>query len=256
MSNIDKVRAKIAALLKKTESNGASESEAAAAMAIASKLMAEHSVTMEDIKMNTQAAREFIKRRFNDGKKLSVIDSVVSTAIARYTDTKVWNTKEFAGFKSGLTSKGNRRMKTESNLTFYGYAVDVELAEYIYKVCEAAMDTEWSRFSARVPQGQRKQVRSSFMIGMAVRLRDRLDDMKEDNVARTNGTDLVVLKQQLVEIAAKEELKLNLKSAGYAGGSTKNFSTDAFEAGQEAGDRVRFNRAVHDGPAGGVKLIA
>lgn len=255
MSNIDKVRAKIAALLKKTEANGASESEASSAMAIASRLMAEHGVTIEDIKNNSEAARDFIKRRFNDGKKLSILDTVVSNAIAMYTDTKVWNSKEFSGFKQGFTAKGNRRMKTESNLMFYGYAVDVELAEYIYKVCDAAMEAEWNRFSLRVPQGSRKQVRSSFMIGMAARLRDRLNEMKQENTTRSNGTDLVVLKRQLVETAAKEDLKLNLKS-GYAGNGPKNFSKNAFDAGKDAGNRVRFNRAVHDGPTGGVKLIA
>lgn len=255
MSNIDKVRTKIAALLKKTEANGASESEASAAMAIASKLMAEHGVTLEDIKSNSKAAHDFIKRRFNDGKKLSTLDTIVSTAIARYTDTKVWNSKEFAGFKQGRTSKGNHRTKTESNLMFYGYAVDVELAEYIYKVCDIAMESEWNRFAIRVPQGSRKQVRSSFMIGMAVRLRDRLKEMKNETTIHTNSTDLVILKGQLVEAAAKEELKLNLKS-GYASSNPKNFSMNAFDAGKKAGDLVRFNREVEDGPQGGVKLIA
>lgn len=255
MSNLDKVRAKIAALLKKTEANGASESEASAAMAIASKLMTEHGVTMEDINTNSEAARDFIKRRFNDGKKLTILDKIVSTAIATYTDTKVWNDLEFAGFKQGFTVNGKRRMKTESNLTFYGYAVDVELAEYIYKVCDAAMEAEWGRFAVRIPQGSRKQVRSSFMIGMAARLRDRLNEMKQENITRSSGTDLVVLKRQLVEAAAKEDLSLNLRK-GYAGSGTKNFSANAFAAGTEAANRVRFNRAVQDGPAGGVKLIA
>lgn len=255
MSNIDKVRAKIAALLKKTEANGASESEASAAMAIASKLMLEYGVTMEDIKAGSEAARDFIKRRFNDGKKLSIIDTFVATAIARYTDTKVWNSKEFAGFKRGFTVNGKRRRNTESNLMFYGYAVDVELAEYIYKMCDSAMESEWVRFAGLVPRGSRKQVRSSFMIGMAARLRDRLNVMKDENTINTNGTDLVIMKGQLVEAAAKEELKLNLK-AGQSGNGPKNFSRDAFNAGAEAGDRVRFNRAVQDGPVGGVKLIA
>lgn len=256
MSNIDKVRAKIAALLKKTEANGASESEASAAMAIAAKLMAEHSVTMEDIKSNNEASRDFTLRQFNDGKKLSVVDSFVSTAIARYTDTKVWNSKEFAGYKSGVTRTGKLRMKTESNLMFYGYTVDVELAEYIYKTCDVAMETEWKLFSGRIPQGKRKQVRSSFMIGMAARLRDRLDALKVQNVAETKGTDLIVLKHQLVETAAREHLNLQDLKAGYSGGATKNFSRSAFAAGQEAANRVRFNREVQDGPTGGVKLLA
>jgi hypothetical protein len=82
MSNIDKIRTKIAALLKKTEANGASEAEAAAAMAIASKLMAEHSVTMKDLRDNTAAARDFTKRKVNEGaKNMTVVDKFVATAI-------------------------------------------------------------------------------------------------------------------------------------------------------------------------------
>ena len=256
MSNLDKIRGKIAALLEKTEANGASESEASAAMTIAAKLMAEHSVTMDDIKSNNEASRDFTLRRFNDGKTLSVIDSFVSAAIARYTDTKVWNSKEFAGYKSGMTRTGKLRRKTESNLMFYGYSVDVELAEYIYKTCDFAMETEWKMFSGRLPQGSRKQYRSSFMIGMAARLRQRLLSLKEENMAKSKGTDLIVLKGQLVEAAAKEHLNLGKMKTGYSGGATKKFSEAAFNAGQKAGNNVRFNREIQDGPTGGVKLLA
>lgn len=256
MSNGDKIRSKIAALLKKTETNGATEAEAAAAMAIAAKLMGEHGVTMEDIKSNNEASRDFTLRQFNDGKKLSVIDRFVATAIGRYTDTKVWNSKEFAGFKRGVTRNGNARMKTESNLMFYGYTVDVELAEYIYKVCDFAMETEWKLFSGRIPQGSRKQYRTSFMLGMADRLRKRLDALKSHNVVETKSTDLIVLKNQIVEAAHSELLNGRKLKGGYSGASTKKFYIDAFAAGGEAGDRVRFNREVEDGPQGGVKLIA
>lgn len=253
--NIDKVRTKIAALMKKTQENGASESEAMAAMAIAEKLMSEYGVTLDDIKNNAQNTRDFTKRRFGVGKKLSVLDKIVAPAIARYTDTKVWNNLVFAGFKQGRTSTGKARMKTESNLMFYGYSVDVELAEYIYNVCDIAIDTEWNRFMVTVPRGMRKQIRSSFILGMTVRIRDRLDEMKKDNVVRSGSKDLMVLKSQLVETAFKEGLGITLgKPSG--GVSAKNFTSSVYDAGKQAGDRVRFNREVHDGPAGGVKMIA
>jgi hypothetical protein len=252
MSNIDKIRTKIAALLKKTEANGASEAEAAAAMVIASKLMAEHSVTMKDLRDNTAAARDFTKRKVNEGaKNMTVVDKFVATAIGAYTDTKVWNAKEFDGFKMG---KRKAKVKYSSNITFYGYSVDVELAEYIYKICDSAVEMEWKKFSRSVPAGARAKARVTFQLGMALRLRDRLMDMKKENIENTNGTDLVVLKKQLVETAFKEQLNVKL---GAAGNSKVTYYTGAaFEAGKKAGDTVRFNREVHDGPQGGVKLIA
>lgn len=256
MSNLDKVRVKIEALLKKTEANGASEFEAQVAMMKAQQLMDEHGITLEDLNHGVKQS-DFIRRKFSDGQKLSILDRYVASSIARYTDTKVWNDLEFAGFKQGRTATGKRRMKTTSNLTFYGFAVDVELASYIYKVCDVAMETEWKKFSMKLPTGERKAARSSFMIGMAVRLRTRLDELKQENVQKTEGRNqLVVLKKQLVERAANEELNLNLNmKKSYATGPSK-FNGNAFLAGQEAGNRVRFNREVQDGPTGGVKLIA
>ena len=252
MSNIDKIRAKISALLKKTEANGASESEAAAAMAIASKLMAEHGVTMNDIKENTAAARDFSKRHVNPGaKNLSVVDKFVATAIATYTDTKVWNSKGFDGFKMGKTKM---KAKYSSNLMFYGYSVDVELAEYIYKICDSAVEAEWKKFSRTVPAGSRAKARVTFQLGMALRLRDRLLEMKSANIQESNGTALVVLKKQLVETSFKNDMNVKLGKAATSSVTYRNGAV--FEAGKNAAENVRFNREVYDGPRGGVKLLA
>lgn len=255
MNNLDKVRVKIEALLKKTEANGASEHEAQFAMLKAQQLMEEHGISLEDLSHGVKQS-DFIRRKFSDGKKLSILDRYVAASIARYTDTKVWNDLEFAGYKNGRTVNGKRRINTTSNLTFYGFAVDVELAHYIYKVCDAAMETEWKTFSVGLPTGQRKAARSSFMLGMAVRLRTRLTDLKQQNVQKTSDRNqLVVLKNQLVERAAKEELNLGHMKKGYSS-SPSVVNGNAYYAGQEAADRVRFNREVEDGPTGGVKLIA
>jgi hypothetical protein len=251
MSSIEKIRAKISALLKKTESNGATEAEASAAMAIAAKLMSEHGVTMNDIKDNTETARDFTKMRVNEGSKnLSVIDKFVAVAIASYTDTKVWNSKEFDGFKFG---KKNTKAKYVSRVMFYGYSVDVELANYIYKICSSAVDTEWLKYSRTIPAGVRAKARITFQLGMAMRLRERLLTMKKTIIEETNGRELVVLKKELVETAFKNE-NADLKKNRMA--KTSYRPGQVFEDGKKAGDAVRFNREVHDGPQGGVKLLA
>ena len=252
MSNFDKIRAKISALMKKTEANGASEAEAASAMAIASKLMAEHGVTLADIKDNTAAAHDFSKRHVNPGaKNMTVVDKFVATAIARYTDTKVWNSKEFETYR---WYKKGPKPKFSSNLMFYGYSVDVELAEYIYKICDSAVEMEWKKFARTIEQGARAKARVSFQLGMSLRLRDRLIGMKKVVIEETNGSSLVVLKTQLVDASFKNNVTENLEK-----GVTPNVRYTAgkvFEAGKNAAESVLFNREVHDGPQGGVKLIA
>lgn len=255
MNNLDKIRTKIAALLAKNTANGATEAEAEMAMARAQQMMDEYGVTLDDITSQKVNATDFTLRRFNDGAKLSVIDSFVAAAIGRYTDTKVWNELRFAGWKSGRTNKGNSRRKTSSNLMFYGFSIDVELAEYIYKTCETAMETEWKLFSGALPVGARKTARKSFMIGMGVRLRERLDALKARNVAKvdTRG-QLVLIKRELVERAARDELNVDKLKKGTSA-ATKIYA-NAYDAGKAAGEKVRFNREIHDGPTGGVKLIA
>lgn len=249
MQKLDKIRAKITALLKKNSENGATESEANAAMMIAARLMDEHGITMNDIKNNTEAARDFVKTAAGEKSgTLHPIDQFVVTSIAAYTDTKVWNAKSWG--KVGPTGRQN----TESIVTFYGYSVDVELALYIREICKTAMETEWWKFAEKLPQGSRRSQRKSFMIGMALRLRDRLQELKEENTVKGNSTDLVVLKNQLVEISFKEDLKVNF--AKQTNKSVSYYAGNAFKAGKEAAENVRFNRSVYEGPQGGVKLIA
>ena len=245
MSKLDNVRTKIAALMSKTKANGATEAEANAAMAIASKLMAEYGVTLESLKQNPSSKQDFTLRRFNDGVNLSVLDKFVATAIAKYTDTKAWN--ELKPMYSDY------KRKTEANVMFYGYSVDVELAEYIYNVCKYAMETEWKKYSIKLPKGYRKAARTSFMLGMAVRLRDRLIELKAENVAHSGGSALVVVKTDLIEKSIREDLKVgDLKGSN---SSTRYRSGRAFNDGKEAGNRVKFNRSVHNGPTGGAKMI-
>ncbi len=252
MANLDKIREKIAALLKKTEANGASEAEAAAAMTIASKLMGEHGVTLADIKENNESARDFMQRRANEGaKNLSVVDKFVASAIAAYTDTKVWNSRKFDGFKH---TKKSTKYKYESSLMYYGYSVDVELAYYIYKICDAAVETEWKKYSVTVPAGARAKARVTFQLGMALRLRDRLIDMKASNIQETKGSELIVLKKQLVETSFKDKIK-GLSERGTTSG-VKYRAGEVFEAGKKAAENVRFNREVHEGPQGGVRMLA
>lgn len=237
MSNINKIREKIAALLKKNTENGASEAEAHAAMNHAAKLMKEHGVTMSDIKNRTEAATDFAKKWVNEGEKnLSAFDKLVVTSIAKYTDTKVWN------------DKTTKRM---SKLIFFGYRVDVELAEYIREVCNQALDHEWRMFARTVPAGARAKARKSFQAGMAIRLKERLNKLKEENSVKEDSRALVVIKNQLVEAAYSN---MNMRMGG--GDVVRYSANTAFSAGKSAAENVRFNRSVHDGPQGGVKLIA
>jgi hypothetical protein len=247
LSDLETIKTKIAALLKMSEANGASENEANSAMAFASKLMEEHGITLNDLKTNSKASKDFsFDKPSNYAGKMHIIDQMLTFSIANFTDTIcIKNTRQTGFGKNG-------RKTTETVSVFYGYRVDVELAKYIYQVCKNAMEAEWSKYAENVPQGHRHKQRKNFLIGMASRLRDRLNDIKEKSKGK--GTELVVLKRQLIEVAFEEKFK-NIPNTN---SSKKIIYRDgsAFLAGKEAGDKVNFNKEIYDGPSEGVKLIA
>lgn len=231
MDNVNKIQEKIAALLQKTIGNGASEAEANAAMLHAQKLMEQHGVTLDDIKNHTGKS-DFITRQVNVGdKNVDIVDKLIITSIAKYTDTHAW-----------LHMTGNH----ETKIMFIGYSVDVELATYIRKVCKCAVDAEWKLFSAGLPIGNRAIYRKTFVSTMCVRLALRLRDLKEENIVKTSGTELVVLKQALV-LQEFEILKDGRKSAK-VGLGTVHTDVNVAAAGRAAGDKVKFHREVNSGP--------
>jgi hypothetical protein len=238
--SLEKIKIKIAAILSKKTENGATEAEAMSAMEMAARMMKEHGVTLADIQVQRDNSSDFVRKCANENaKNLHPVDSMVAVAIAEYTDTKVWN---------------DRSEYRNSNLTFFGYAVDVELAIYIREVCKNAMDSEWNKFKRSIPAGIHKSTqRKSFMYGMANRLVKRLRELKDAAKKSNEGANqLVVVKKAMVEREfAKTAMRLSSNKS-----SRFSVNPNSYQAGQMAGDNVRFNRAVYSGPTGGQKMIA
>jgi hypothetical protein len=223
-TNLEKIKDKIVALLKKTKENGASEFEANSAMDHAQKMMKEYGITMDDIKKNSAISKEFNKVHVNaDSSYMHPVDSLVSLAITEYTDTMAWIDKA---------------EKSKSKVIFFGYSVDVELAIYIREVCKSAMDFEWNMYKAKLSVGNRADQRKSFMAGMGIRLAQRLRKLKE-NDTKTTGTDLVVLKTEMVR---NEFQNMNMKMQ--KGKSYSYDANNAFSAGAQAAENVQFSRKM------------
>lgn len=234
---MNSIHEKIAALLQKNQENGASEAEALQAMKHAQKLASKYGVTLEDIRENTEASTDFFKLHANpNDKNMSILEKLIIGSIAKYTDTKVWIDKT---------------QKNRSRIFFFGYTVDVELANYILEVCKRASVAEWQKHSQTLSSGLRHKQRKSFMTGMGIRLADRLNEMKSENIKQTTGTELVVLKNAMVEQGFKE-MGMKLKS----GGKIRYNMSGSFSAGKNAANKVQFNRTVNNGPTGGTKMIA
>lgn len=217
----------IAVLLQKTEANGASEAEAEGAMRLAKKLMSKHGVTLEDIYQKTDAAVDFATMRMSFARTKSLLDKFLAADIAKFCDCEaVANRHRIDG-------------KIYWEVVFFGYRVDVELANYIYKVCGAALDGEWDKYKVTLPSGDRAKRRVTFMLGMIDRLTERLEVVEEETPK--TGTDLIVLKNQLVTVAFETSFP-----GAKASNAVVKYNDDhrVYADGYAAGDNVRFNREV------------
>lgn len=228
----DAIKAKIAALLNKNSSNGASEAEAMAAFKIAQKLMSEHGVTEADILANNDAAKDFLREMLRDGRKnLHEVDLYCAATIAEFCDVKVWQSKEYnGGIKSGVV------------LNYFGYKADVETAKYIREVVYRAMEWEWVMYANSLENvGHKRTIRKSFMVGLAGRVNARLRDLKKET-RTSGGTSLIVLKNQMVTQEYLRQVNIHLKKAPKSSViAIKN--SDAYNAGASAGNRVSLTRA-------------
>src|SRR4029077_11976584 len=125
--------------------------------------------------------------------------------IGGFTDTKPWYQK----FGSSTV------------FSFFGQEQDLDMAQYLFKVCKAAIDSETRRFKGTLEYralGGGRSATTSFQHGLTDKLRQRMRQMKKEEtaelhareaeqqseqvktgVATPTSTALVVLKKQLVE---------------------------------------------------------
>jgi hypothetical protein len=228
---------RIAQLRKMVPENGASEEEALSALNMADRLMQKHGITEADLR-KVEFARDMRRGHFQQRQKVEH----PSTKFCGMTIAK------FCGI---VTWWGVDTRRAE----YFGMKDDVEMAEYLTQVIHDAMDRGWKDYLKTMPKGMSGSSRHteywSFMVAFGNRINKRIKELMESHATPT-GTDLVVLKNQLVEEGLKVMLPgLNLRFTASPGFNTNGA---ALAAGRAAGERVNLNRPLEAG-SGGRKLI-
>jgi uncharacterized protein DUF2786 len=231
---------RIRSLLAKTVENGATEAEALAAAAKARQIMDAHRLTQSDIEIQAEPIdKEFVER--GSDQKMTATDLILY-GLDAYCGVKTWfNATHHNG-------------KFVRRLVIFGLRSDVEMARYIYQLVDAAIERETKLFAANPANRgfdatETRRINTSFRIGMARRIRERLHEMARelDTVAKTaTGTALVVVKNAVVDDAYKA-LGLRL-GRGSSGPRARDHG--AYAAGKAAGDRVNLNRPIGGAPTG------
>lgn len=234
------IRAKILALRNMIEERVATEAEAMAALAKADKLMAEHGLTEADLEV-AEAKRDMSHGEFKYGIK------------TQHPCAK-WCSKTIGQFCGVVTWYDSSVQKSNG----FGFNADVEMYEFLLKLVHDSMNREWKDFLANNPPRpgvSRHTEYWSFMLGMARRVNEKLQELMEAREVKTDstGTDLVIKKYAVIEAGMKEMLPgLSLRSSRSRGIRADG---SAMEQGRKAGDRVNLSRPLKTGP-GGRKAIA
>jgi hypothetical protein len=216
--------ARIRALMAKTVSNGCTEEEAKGAAAAVDRLLATYELSLDEINVREQPIEE---RGVPNTRHHLVIN--VARAISKFTDTRVW----YVG----------------SDLVFFGFKIDTEIAEYLTFVFKRAIDSHSSAYTLFNPEydrasaSGRSEMLRSFGLGMADRLGERLFELKSKrdfHATQTTGRSLVVLKQPIVK-AAFDALGLTL---GKRSQTRRPQDERAFHAGRADAESVQINHGV------------
>ena len=233
MTERDKVKQKIIALLSKTEDRGANEHEALAAASKAAELMAHYDIEATDLDFKSRSCVQKSTYYYKYGN--TVIGDRFIVDLSRLFDCRCWGDKN-----------------TERNY-FFGFEQDATVALFIYKTISKAVMAELDRFkeSAEYADGKYygangRTLCTSFIYGMERRIGNRLEimtDEKRKTVREGRGTDLVPVKGAQVE-SELDDLGLNLRSRRRTQ-TERNHA--AMRAGSAAGDSVNMGTAINGG---------
>jgi hypothetical protein len=218
--------AQIRALMARTVKNGCTEAEAKTAAAAVDRLMATYEIGLDEITVKEQAIVQIVVAGAANHPVFHA-----GAAIARFTDCRYW-------------------IQGGSGLLYFGFQVDTEIAEYLTHLFKRSIDRDSMHFTmfnleyAQDDKGGQRQRLTSFQIGMAGRLGERLGELKSkrDFTQKTSGRDLVAIKTPLIEQAFKDlGIQLGYSARAYGGRSSHQGS---FDAGRSAGDKVALNAGI------------
>lgn len=237
MSNREKTIAKIRALMDKTVENGCTEAEAMSAIAMASKLMEEHDISVVDVEAEVKNTDYGARSRqfANPGKRIRFHESIwCATEIAAYWDCRY--------YISGI------------NLVFFGSREDTDMAHAMIALIRLTIENEWQRHFVTVQRDgvtHGRTMRKAFMQGITDRIRDRLDEMKKERTNADFGAHkygaLVALKGQMVTEKYAQWIRDTGKKLKTEVIQNSVNHTKSYNAGVIAGNRVDLGGHKIDG---------
>ncbi len=234
MSDLSKLRAKLAALRAKTTANGCTEAEAIAAAEKAAELMEEYDLSEADLE-----APSFDEVSVTIGARRSPFDTI-------------WNSVARFAHCTGYLDRGGGRWR----YVYFGKAADVLVAEYVHEVIRRAADTALAWFKGTEEYRRRRTAKTrlraskAFAEGFAASICGKLRaGLWRRLEARGPGTAALVIQKN--DAALKAELArrgMSFQSRAPIAPSKGAFRQNARTAGYAVGRAVSIEAGVTGRP--------
>jgi len=243
-------------LAVRTVANGCTEAEALTAMAKLAALMAEHNLTMDDIKIREEAKR-CVEDNFTELCGLDADWLRCTRSIATYTGTRCIRSARY-GDALGLGLVHDHY----TIIRYFGLEVDVNAAICLSMMISNAITGETAKWAQALPpqrgrgaKARQIELMHSFGIGMADRVNLRLQEMTDAQATASSGAGaLVVLKDQLISAEAAEWIKRSGFNLGRASTANIRINGAAYNAGHAAGAGVNLRPGHGLAPGGQARL--
>ncbi len=241
MSDLAKIRAKIAALRAKTTAKGCTEAEALAAAEKAAEMMARHGLSETDL--DRPVYDELLVEL---GARRTPLDGIWPM-VAKFADCRGWL----------------HRDGTRWRFVYFGRDADVLVAEYVHEVIRRAADTAVASFKETQPYKIRRKPKTrahalkAFLEGFAISINAKLFDglwkrLNRDAPGKA-GALLTSIDMQLeAELGRRGKTFRTVRGIAAAEGKFKN---EARVRGFGEGRKLSIGAGVADGsvrPVGGL----
>lgn len=226
--NLEKIKARIRALLSKTESNGATKAEAEAALAKATELMTQYMINEADIADN--------KRKFIT-KTCLVMGGMEDITRLSPSLCELFSCEHF------YTRKAHSRQVDK--LYYFGTEMDVDCCIYFTNLISNTMFNEtikyrktpkyWELAKSFSPQAIKKDFQNVFIIVVGSKIENLIQE-KKSNVIKSTGKDLVLVKDQEVKDAFSE-MSSDIKEVKPR---RRHYNSEAVFDGIEKGEQINL----------------
>lgn len=239
MNNMDKIKAKIKALLSRTVDRGATENEAKIALEKATKLMTKYQITQHDLKTYSD---DKIEEKTIEISRQSVYMRSLLASICGCFDCESYYT---SGTKM---------------VTIFGYKTDIDMTEYIANVVFTALENEINKykrsedFECLIMYHAPRTVINGFIHGFCYRIGQKIKELvakKTQEIESATGTSLICLKSQMIK-KSFESLHSDLRHSNYTPPPSLK---SAFVAGVESARNTSINKGINTTKTVQAKLL-